>query len=412
MCHPDQSYTGYGFRMTRAAVKVTALLNQEVAEMIAFSRRMAMVIVICAVAATAQTSADNETWRFAVSGDSRNCGDVVMRGIQEGVKRDQAAFYWHLGDLRAIFEVDEDMQRMAEVKKTPFTITGYENTAWDDFIQNQIAPFKEIPIYLGIGNHEMIPPKNREQFIQQFADWLDTPQLRDQRLADNRADHKLKTYYHWVQGGIDFINLDNASADQFDSGQLAWFKGVIDRDAANPEIRTVVVGMHEALPYSISCDHSMNESGEGERSGVAVYHRLLDLQNVSHKHVYVLASHSHFFMDGIFNTNYWIKNGGVLPGWIVGTAGAQHYRLPKNSTDAKASADGVYGYLLATVHPDSTIEFVFKEVKEWDIPEDVRETYSKEWVHKACFEDNAHPGVPEEKGYCAAVAEPVGQQPR
>jgi hypothetical protein len=378
--------------------------------MLVYSRRMLMFVVICTCAASAQSGSDNQTWRFAVSGDSRNCGNVIMRGIQEGVKRDQAAFYWHLGDLRAIFEVDEDMQRMAEVKKTPFTITGYENVAWDDFIQNQVVPFKEIPFYLGVGNHEMIPPKTRDQFIEQFADWLDTPQLRDQRLADNHADHRLKTYYHWVQGGIDFINLDNASADQFDSGQLAWFRGVIDRDAANPEIRTVVLGMHEALPYSISCDHSMNESGEGERSGVAVYRRLLDLQNVSHKHVYVLASHSHFFMDGIFNTNYWIKNGGVLPGWIVGTAGAQHYRRPKNSTDAKASAEGVYGYLLATVHPDSSIDFVFKEVKEEDIPNDVRETYSKEWVHKACFEDNSHPGVPEEKGYCAAVAEPVGGQ--
>jgi hypothetical protein len=378
--------------------------------MIAFSRRMAMVIVICAVAATAQTSADNETWRFAVSGDSRNCGDVVMRGIQEGVKRDQAAFYWHLGDLRAIFEMDEDMQRIAELKKTPYFIITYENAAWDDFIQNQIAPFKEIPFYLGIGNHEMIPPKNRDQFIQQFADWLDTPQLRDQRLADNRADHKLKTYYHWVQGGIDFVSLDNASLDQFDQNQLTWFMSLMDRDAANAEIRTVVVGMHKALPFSISCDHSMNESGEGERSGLAVYHRLLDLQNVSHKHVYLLASHSHFFMDGTFNTRYWLNNGGVLPGWIIGTAGAQHYHLPKNKTDAKSSAENVYGYMLATVHPDSTIDFEFKEVKEEDLSEDVRKAYSKDWIHKACFEDNSSAAMPQEQGYCAAVAEPVGGQ--
>ncbi len=188
---------------------------------------------------------------------------------------------------------------------------------------------------------------------------------------------------------------------------MKWFNAVIDRDSANPAIRTVVVGMHKALPFSISCDHSMNESGEGERSGLAVYHRLLDLQNVSQKHVYLLASHSHFFMDGTYNTNYWVKNGGVLPGWIIGTAGAQHYRLPRNSTDAKASAENVYGYLLATVHPDNTIDFVFKEVKEDDIPEDVRKTYSKDWIHKACYVENGRKDVPEEKGYCAAVAEPV-----
>ena len=376
--------------------------------MFAYSRRLAMVIVICALAATAQTPSENDTWRFAVSGDSRNCGDVIMRGIQAGVKRDQASFYWHLGDLRAIFEVDEDIQRMVEVTKPPhFFITDYEAMAWDDFIKNQIAPFGDLPFYLGIGNHEMIPPKNRDQFIQQFADWLDTPQLRDQRLADNHADHRLRTYYHWIQGGIDFINLDNSFADQFDGDQLKWFNGVIDRDAANAAIKTVVVGMHKALPFSISCDHSMNESGEGERSGLVVYHRLLDLQNKSQKHVYLLASHSHFFMDGAFNTNYWLKNGGVLPGWIIGTAGAQHYRLPKNSTDANAAAENVYGYVLATVHPDSTVDFVFKEVKEDDIPEDVQKTYSKGWIHKACYVDNANPTVPAEKDYCAAVADPV-----
>ena len=376
--------------------------------MFAHFRRLAMVIVIFTLAAAAQAQFENDTWNFAVSGDSRNCGDVIMRGIQAGVKRDQAAFYWHLGDLRAIYEVDEDIQRMVDVNKPPrFFIIDYENMAWDDFIKNQIVPFGDLPVYVGIGNHETIPPKSRDQFIQQFADWLDTPQLRDQRLADNHADHRLRTYFHWIQGGIDFINLDNASVDQFDSDQLKWFNALIDRDAANPAIRTVVVGMHEALPFSISCDHSMNESGEGERSGVAVYHRLLDLQNVSQKHVYLLASHSHLFMDGIFNTNYWLKNGGVLPGWIIGTAGAQRHRLPKNSGDAKASAENFYGYLLATVHPDGAIDFAFKEVKEDDIPDDVRKAYSKDWIHKACYVENARKDVPEGKAYCAAVADPV-----
>jgi hypothetical protein len=411
---PYRSKLQFPFALLARAnsVKVAALSNEEVADMGAGSRRLVMVIVISALATTAQTAADNQTWRFAVSGDSRNCGDVIMRGIQQGVQRDQATFYWHLGDLRAIFEVDEDLQRMVEVNKPAhFYISDYENAAWDDFIKNQIDPFGDLPFYLGIGNHELIPPKNRDQFIEQFADWLDQPSLRAQRLADNPADHVLRTYNHWKKGAIDFISLDNASLDQFDDTQLKWFKGVIDRDAADPAIRTVVVGMHKALPFSISCDHSMNESGEGERSGLVVYHRLLDLHNLSQKHVYILASHSHLFMDGTFNTNYWLNNGGVLPGWIIGTAGAQHYRLPKNSIDANASAEGVYGYLLATVHPDSTIDFVFKEVKERDIPEDIRKIYSDGWVHKACFEDNEKKDIPEEKGYCAAVAAPVHLQP-
>jgi len=366
------------------------------------------MLVFLSLLVAAQTDSGAGTWRFAVSGDSRNCGDVIMPAIAAGVIRDQASFYWHLGDLRAIFEVDQDMQRAAEVRKSPYNIVSYEGAAWDDFIQNQIVPFKQVPFFLGIGNHELIPPKSREQFIQQFADWLNAPALRDQRLADDRTDHRLRTYYHWMQGGIDFLNLDNASPDQFDGNQLAWFQRVIEHDAANPAVKTIVVGMHKALPFSISCDHSMNDSGEGERSGVNVYQRLLDLENHSHKNVYVLASHSHYFMDGIFNTRYWHDHGGVLPGLIVGTAGAQHYRRPPNYTDARESAELAYGYVLATVHADGTIDFGFKEVKPEDIPNDIREHYGKDWIARGCFKDNQRDDIPVEKDYCAAVAQPVG----
>ena len=43
-----------------------------------------------------------KTWSFAVSGDSRNCGDIAMAGIAEGVLASGAKFYWHLGDFRAL----------------------------------------------------------------------------------------------------------------------------------------------------------------------------------------------------------------------------------------------------------------------------------------------------------------------
>jgi hypothetical protein len=39
-------------------------------------------------------SAAEGTWRFAVSGDSRNCGDVVMPEIARGAAKDGAKFYW------------------------------------------------------------------------------------------------------------------------------------------------------------------------------------------------------------------------------------------------------------------------------------------------------------------------------
>src|ERR1051326_7508089 len=49
------------------------------------------------------------TWRFIVSGDSRNCGDVVVPAIAaDSAQRYRPSFYWHLGDLRAIYKRSEE----------------------------------------------------------------------------------------------------------------------------------------------------------------------------------------------------------------------------------------------------------------------------------------------------------------
>jgi hypothetical protein len=330
----------------------------------------------------------NASWTFAVSGDSRNCGDVVMPAIAAGVKEKQAAFYWHLGDFRAIYTFDEDLLHQPEYIAKPLTISSYEDHAWDDFIESQIAPFSPIPVFLGIGNHDTIPPKTREQYDIQFADWLDSPVLQAQRLHDDPRDRKIKTYYHWIKDGVDFISLDNATDDQFDAAQLHWFQKVIQADSTNPEIHTIVAGMHEALPESISANHSMNQSTQGTESGRRVYLALLKAQNEAHKHVYVLASHSHFYMDGIFNTDYWRANGGVLPGWIVGTAGAFRYALPPNAKDARAAETNVYGFLTGTVKPHGEIDFEFKQLSESDVPVAIATRYTPQFVHW-CFAENA-----------------------
>jgi len=349
-------------------------------------RQLAFALLLCA--ALTPLAPAQQTWTFAVSGDSRNCGDIVMPAIAGGARHDQAAFYWHLGDLRAIYDFDQDFKQLATSGGAPpLLIVDYQNRAWDDFIENQIVPFGNLPFYLGIGNHETIPPKNRTEFIIQFADWLDTPELQQQRLKDNPKDHRLHTYYHWQRGGVDFVNLDNASTDQFDANQLAWFASVLKADINDPSIHTIVVGMHEALPDSISKGHSMSESAQGEASGRAVYLQLLGAQNNAHKNVYVLASHSHFFMDGIYNTEYWRTNGGVLPGWIVGTAGAVRYPLPPAAGDAKIAKTNVYGYLLGTVSPGGTIDFRFQQIDEKDVPLAVVAKFGQKLVHE-CFAAN------------------------
>ncbi len=51
-----------------------------------------------------------DSWHFVVSGDSRNCGNVVMPSIAAGARTQDAKFYWHLGDWRAIYDFDEDFR--------------------------------------------------------------------------------------------------------------------------------------------------------------------------------------------------------------------------------------------------------------------------------------------------------------
>jgi hypothetical protein len=104
--------------------------------------------------------------------------------------------------------------------------------------------------------------------------------------------------------------------------------------------------------------------------------------------VYVLASHSHYFMDGIFNSEYWKNHGGVLPGWIVGTAGAVRYPLPPDRKGANAAETNVYGYLLATVQPSGEIHFDFKKLAESDLQAAVGKRYQADFIHW-CFAQNS-----------------------
>jgi hypothetical protein len=336
-------------------------------------------------------SREKAVWRFALSGDSRDCGDVVMPAIAHQVLASGAEFYWHLGDFRRIYDFDEDMEHEPAHRGRPMTIIAYEEQAWQDFIDNQLAPFGSLPLFLGVGNHEVIPPKTRQEYLLAFADWLDSPIVREQRLRDNPHDHQMRSYFHWVVKGVDFINLDNVTPDQFDSPQLEWFERVLARDEASPEVKAVVVGMHKPLPGSLVGRYSMEDSPTGMETGRRVYLDLLRTQNQAHKHVYVLQGHKHVYMAGVFNTDYWRTHGGVLPGWVIGTAGATRYGLPADAGRASEALTNVYGYLLAAVHPDGRIDFVFHRIAESDIPAEVRARYTPEFVHWCEVENTQAP---------------------
>lgn len=357
------------------------------------------------VLSSAQQASD-KPWRFAVSGDSRNCGDVVMPAIARSVLAHDIEFYWHLGDFRVGYDVDEDMQPSGSKP----SIADYQKTAWDDFIEHQVDPFNPTTVHLGIGNHETYlhgttkadEDLSHADFIAKFSKWLGGSKM---------------AYYHWRSHHVDFINMDNSGNAGFDGAQLEWLEKVLQEDRADNAVRAIVIGMHRALPNSLACGHSMNgdpsSSAEDNlkslQSGRRVYEDLWDFQNATQKHVYVLASHSHFYMQDIFNTAYWRNRiereptilgtkpkQDILEGWLVGTAGAKRYRLPDNLPPATLAITYAYGYLLATVEPDGNIAFEFQQVVENDLPNEVTSRFKKDFLDY-CFlgnrDDSVHPPV-------------------
>ena len=289
------------------------------------------------------------SWTFAVSGDSRNCGDFVMPAIAASVKAEHDAFYWHLGDFRVLSrQPDQDLASMQPAGKT-LTTDEYYRIAWDDFIARQMASFGSMPVFLGRGNHEDHPPMTREGYTQKFSAFLNRPEIVAQRNADGEYAAPPGPWYHWTENGVDFITMDNSSKDEFTDEQLHWLRQVLDHDLmADSGIHTIVAGMHEALPHSTGSEHAMDDWDRGERTGELVYTWMYDAQAAG-KHVYLIASHSHYYSPNIYDTAFWKQHSRkVVPGLIIGTAGAHRYPLPR---DAKPGAKTmVYGYALGTVH--------------------------------------------------------------
>ena len=353
-----------------------------------------LFVPLIAVIAFAQVEAPTSpppqgSWRFIVSGDSRNCGDIVVPAIAAQSSLFTPSFYWHLGDLRAIYKIDEDIAFSRANEGSRMSCETYHRMAWKDFAANQIGAFGNLPVYLGIGNHETIPPKNEEAFQREFADWLDQPTLRHQRELDKEPTQP-EAYYHWIQGGVDFIYLDNAS-DCFSDAQMNWFRHRLAAAKADADVKSIVVGMHEALPGSFSKSHAMGDKEDEPlslKTGSEAYAALLEFRKA--KPVYVLASHSHFFMENIYSTaELAAKGGDPLPGWIVGTAGAVRYPLPnpKPADPAKSQTD-TYGYLLGAVSSNGKIQFSYHEISQADVPQYVWARYPTNAV-LWCFEHNS-----------------------
>jgi hypothetical protein len=347
-------------------------------------RSLLAVVAFAATSAFAQTN--GAAWSFAVSGDSRNCGDFVMPAIAVNVKGEGDAFYWHLGDFRWMSNPDQDMLAMLPAGKD-LAMDEYHHIAWDDFLTHQMASFGTVPVFLGHGNHETVAPMTREAYIAKFSTFLDRPEIAAQRKADGPGAAPIGPWYHWTHNGVDFITLDNASKAEFSDEQMRWLRGVLDRDLApGSGIRTIVAGMHEALPHSKGSEHAMDDWELGERTGDLAYTWFYDAQAAG-KHVYLFASHSHYYSPNIFNTPYWKQHSSrVVPGIIIGSAGARRYPLPRDAE--KTARSHIYGYVQGLVQPDGQVDFKLHEFSEDDLVKSRWPNAPLDAIHE-CYVNNA-----------------------
>jgi hypothetical protein len=94
----------------------------------------------------------------------------------------------------------------------------------------------------------------------------------------------------------------------------------------------------------------------------------------------------------VFESDYWKANGGVLPGWIIGTAGAVRYKLPDTAAGLpKSRADtNIYGYYLVSVAADGSLSVKFIEILRTAIPATVESKYGTKFVDW-CFNENKDP---------------------
>jgi hypothetical protein len=344
--------------------------------------------MLLAATLTSSAQTNDATWSFAVSGDSRNCGDFVMPALAAEVKAEHDAFYWHLGDFRWMTDPDQDLLSMLPKGKSLST-SEYRRIAWDDFLTHQMSAFGQVPVFLGRGNHENVAPMTRESYIAKFASFLDRPEIAAQRKEDGAQGAPVGPWYHWTHEGVDFITLDNSSREEFSDAQLKWLRGVLDRDLAQGSgIRTIVAGMHEALPHSTGAEHAMDDWELGERTGDLVYTWLYDAL-ASGKHVYLIASHSHYYSPNIFDTTYWRQHASrVIPGLIIGAAGAYRYALPRDAK--KGAKTHIYGFLQGTVHADGEIDFSLREISEEAMRQSRWPNAPLEAIHE-CFVGNGDP---------------------
>ena len=227
---------------------------------------------------------------------------------------------------------------------------------WQDFLDNQMAPFGAIPFLVGIGNHEVVFPKTRVEFLSKFGPWHDTPVLRAQRLIDSPDDQSVKTYFHWIDRGVSFFYLDNASNDEFNDDAARLVRTSARARCGEPGRADDRRGNAQGLAGRLQLRPQHERIAEEHRNRPpGVRQPAQGARQTAASGCTCWRAISTSTWKTSYDSQYLREHGGVLPGWVIGTAGAQRYRLPVPSP--KVATTNVYGSLLGTVAPDGEIKF-------------------------------------------------------
>lgn len=355
------------------------------------SSRLVAIAVLGLCAPAQGKPAGDAPWVFTAAGASADCGSAVMPAIAAASRAQHAAFHWHLGGFRHGSKVDKDALFL-RVMQTPGGVPGildYAGVAQGDVREHQIKLFAGERIYTTFGAPEEERPLTKYQFQITLREQFEYPELVAQRAADGDRlanGHGLSPpYYHWRERNVEFISIDTSSERWPEPAQQRWIERVVTRAIVDERIRTVVVATHEPLPHSRALEVDCPPRAVVERRE-GLYQTFARVAAAG-KRIYLLSASQHYFLNDLYATPYWqsAEHGAVvLPGVMVGTAGAERMLAPGSPPDA---APGDYGYLRAEVAADGEIRFAFVPLTRAEL-ENAPGSDFEPGLGKACSEGN------------------------
>lgn len=193
--------------------------------------------------------------------------------------------------------------------------------------RNSICP--DIPIYMGVGNHDLWPYAKYSNAVSTFLEFATLPD----------GSHPESINYDFWLNGYHFVFLGSDKNDPtyagFNTSTLEWLDQTLaeDYDSGKPTF----IFLHQAISNTVA--GSLTDMGE-EWDGVI---NTIELKNVLRKYpeAILFSGHSHYSLDSVGNAYY---GGGLFP-TAFNTASLA--RATGHSTDGeKIDLDEEQGYII------------------------------------------------------------------